>query len=189
MIYFVSCLFFCLVVLAVIAVIYGQTVIASIQFCDSSYFTRLNFCTLVSTSHLVPRNPSHPPVFIAPHNVRYRKMWFLYQNLTIVASFSPIIKSIMNRFRNGFRSRIAFSKLYNIAAQSLSRHKLRCMKLNIETFSGDIRFPCVSSVVFKAITIWISQNGHAHQTEQFDTTHDFLGRKLTNLEICIFRSA
>ena len=67
MIFFVSCLFFCLVVvvvLPVIAVVYGQTIIASIQFCESSYFKRLNFRTLISTSQPMPRNPTHP--FLLP---------------------------------------------------------------------------------------------------------------------------
>ena len=176
-------------VLVVIAVIYGQTTIASIQFCESFYFKRLNFCTLVSTSHPVPRNPTQPPVFIAPRN---RKMWFLYPKsryTPIFARFSPVKQSNMNRFRNGFHSRIALGKLYNIATQSLSRHKLRCMKIIIETFMGDNRFACVSSVVFKAKSIWISRNVLARQSEQFDTTHDFLGRKLTKLENCIFRLA
>ena len=68
MIIFVSCSFFCLVVLVlvVIAVMYGQTIISSIQFCESSYFKRIDFRTLVSTSHPVPQNPTQPPVFIAP---------------------------------------------------------------------------------------------------------------------------
>ena len=76
--------------------------------------------------------------------------------------------------------------LYNIAAQSLSRQKLRSAKIIIETFSGDFRFPCVSSVVFEAITISISRDVLARRTEQFNTTHDFVGRKLTNLENCKF---
>ena len=139
MIFFVSCSFFCLVVLVlvVIAVIYGQTIIASIQFCKSSYFKRLNFCTLVSTSHPVPRNPTQPPVFIAPRN---RKMWFLYPKSRyspIFASFSPIKQSNMNRFLKSSHSRIALGKLYNTDAQSLSRHKLCCMKIIIESFLKD----------------------------------------------------
>ena len=95
----------------------------------------------------------------------------------------------MNRFRNGFHSWIALGELYNIAAQSLSRHKLRRMKIIIETFLDDKWFACVSSVVFEAKSIWISQDVLARRTEQFDTTHDFLGRKLAKLENCIFRSA
>ena len=151
MIFFVSCsvFLFVLLVLVVIAVIYGHTVIASIQFCESSYFKRLNFCTLVSTSHPVPQNPTQPPVFIAPRN---RKMWFLYPKSRysqILARLSPVKQSNMNRFRNGFHSRIALGKLYNIAAQSLSRNKLRCMKIIIESFLDDKWFPCVSSVVFE----------------------------------------
>ena len=68
MIFFVSCSFFCLVVLVLVvtAVMNGQTIFASIQFCESSYFKRLDFCTLVSTSHPVPQNPTQPPVIIAP---------------------------------------------------------------------------------------------------------------------------
>ena len=161
MIFFVSCSFFCLVVLVlvVIAVMYhGKTIIASIQFCESSYFKRLAFCTLVSTSHSVPQNPTQPPVFIAPRN---RKIWFLYPKSRysqIFARFSPVKQSNMNRFRNGFHSRIALGQLYNIAAQSLSRHKLRCMKIIIETFLDDKCFACVSSVVFEAKSIWISRD-------------------------------
>ena len=132
----------------------------------------------------------HPPTrFYCPHN---RKMWFLYLNshfLPIFARILPVKQSNMNRFRNSFHSRIAFSKLYITAAQSLSRHELRCMKIIIETFLRDIRFPCISSLVFEAITISISRDLLARQTEQFDTTNDFLGRKLTKLENCIFRSA
>ena len=95
----------------------------------------------------------------------------------------------MNRFGNGFHCWIAFSKLYNIAAHSFSRHELRCMKIIIETFLRENRFPCVSSVVFEAKSIWISRDVLARRTEQFDTTHDFLGRKLAKLENCIFRTA
>ena len=61
------------------------------------------------------------------------------------------------------------------------------MKKIIETFQVDIQFPCVSSVVFEAITIWISRDLPARRAEHFDTTHDFLGRKLTILENCIFQ--
>ena len=115
---------------------------------------------------------SHPPTrfYCSPRN---RKMGFLYPKsryLPIFARFSPVIKSNMNRFRNAFHSRIALSKLWNIAAQSSSRHKLRRMKIIIKTFSGDNRFPCVSSVVFEAITISISLDLLARWTEQFGTS-------------------
>ena len=109
--------------------------------------------------------------------------------LGIFAGFLPIKTSNMNRFENGLHCRIAFSKLYNIAAQSLSRHELRCMKIIIETFSKDKWFACVSSVVFEAKSIWISRDVLACRTEQFDTTHESLGLKLAKLENCIFRSA
>ena len=104
MIFFVSCsvFLFVLLVLVVIAVMYGQTIIASIQFCESSYFKRLHFCTLVSASYPVLQNPTQPPVFIAPRN---RKMWFLYPKSRysqIFARFSPVKQSNMNRFRNSF---------------------------------------------------------------------------------------
>ena len=118
-------------------------------------------------------------------------MGFLFLNrryLAIFDRFWLVAESNINRFSNGFHSRIASSKLYNIAAQSLSRNKLRCIKIIIETLKRDIRFPCVSSVVFEAKSIWISRNVLARQSEHFGTTHDFLGRKLTNLENCIFRS-
>ena len=98
----------------------------------------------------------HPPTrfYSPPRNVIEWKMWFLYLNtgyLRIFAGFLPIKTSNMNRFGNGFQCRIASSKLYNNAAQSLSRHELGCMKIIIETFLGENRFPCVSSVVFEAI--------------------------------------
>ena len=132
-------------------VAYGQTIVASIPF----YFKRLNFCTLVSVSHPWPDNPTHPPAFIVPRN---RKMWFLYPKsrlLPILAPFLPVKQSNMNRFWNSFYSRIASGELYNIAAKSLLPHKLSSMKIIIETFLGDNRFPCVSSVVFQAIAISI----------------------------------
>ena len=88
----------------------------------------------------------------------------------ISARFSPVKQSNMNRFRNGFHSRIALIELWNIAAQSSSRHKLRRMKIIIKTFSGDNRFPCVSLVVFEAITISISLDLLARWTEQFGTS-------------------
>ena len=119
-------------------------------------------------------------------------MGFLYLNsryLGILAGFLPVKTSNMNRFENGLHCRIAFSKLYNIAAQSLSRHELCCMKIIIETFLDYKWFACVSSVVFEAKSIWISRDVLARRTEQFDTTHDFLGRKLAELENCIIRSA
>ena len=84
---------------------------------------------------------------------------------------------------NRFHFPIAFRKLYNKAAQSLSRHEFLCIKIIIKTFSRDNRFECVSSLVYEARDLL------ARQTEQFDTTYDFLGKKLTKLENCIFRSA
>ena len=135
--------------------------------------------------------PSHP--FLLPPQLKISKNGVSTPKLMLFTDrfvrFSPVVKSNMNRFRNGFHCRITLGKLNNIAAQSLSRHKLRCMKIIIETFLGDNRFACVSSVVFKAIAISISRDLLARQSEHFDTTHDFLGRKLTNLENCIFRSA
>ena len=135
----------------------------------------------------------HPPTrFYSPPPFLYRKMQFLYLNsryLGIFAGFLPVKTSNINRFGNSFHCWIAFGKLYNIAAQSFSRHKLRCMKIIIETFLGGNRFPCVSSVAFEAKSIWISRDVLARRTEQFDTTNDFLGWKLAKLENCILRSA
>ena len=54
-----------------------------------------------------------------------------------------------------------------------------------ETFLRHIRFPCVCSVLFQAITISISRHVPSCRTEQFDTRHDFLGQKMTILENCI----
>ena len=120
----------------------------------------------------------HPPThFYCPRNLRSKKMWFLYLNsryLPIFFRISPVINSNMDRFRNGFHSRIAFCKLYNTVAQSFSQENLRSMKIIIETFLGDIWFPCVSSVVFEAVTTSISRNVLAPRT---DTTYDSLGRK------------
>ena len=138
------------------------------------------------------RNPTLHPFLLPPAFILYRKTGFLYlkrQYLRIFHRFLPVVQSNINRFSNGFHSRIAISKLYNIAAQSLSRNKLRCIKIIIETFLRDIRFPCVSSDVFEAITISISRHVLSCRTEQFDTRHDILGQKLTILENCIFRSA
>ena len=171
---------------------YGQIIIATTQICDPSFSKLVHSWNHLFTSHSVSRKPTHPPVFIAPRILVYRKMWFLWLNrryLPIFDGFLPVVQSNINRFRNSFHSQIALGKLYNTAAQTLSRHKLHSMKIIIETFSGDDRFPCVSSVVFKANSIWILQNVFACQSEHFDTTHDFLGRKLTKLENCIFRSA
>ena len=88
MIFFVSCsvFLFVLLVLVVIAVMYGQTIIASIQFCEPSYFKRLDFCTLVSTSHSVPQNPTQPPVFIAPPQ---SKNVVLIPKITLFTDFCP----------------------------------------------------------------------------------------------------
>ena len=194
MIFFVSCSFFCL---------YG-----SCACCHRCYVPRLNnhcvdtilWVILFRTTRFsYPRiyqssraTKSHPAtrfycppqskngVFIGYPKSRYSQ---------IFARFSPVKQSNMNRFWNGFHSQIALDKLYNIAAQSLSRHKLRCMKIIIETFPDDKWFACVSSVVFEAKSIWISRDVLARWTEQFDTTHDFLGRKLAKLENCILRSA
>ena len=83
----------------------GVIFIAEIQICGLSYFKRLHFCILVSASHSSSRNPTHPPVFIAPRDFRSRKMWFLCQNShfsVIFVGFLPITKSIMNRFSKRF---------------------------------------------------------------------------------------
>ena len=136
--------------------------------------------------------PHPPPVLLPPAFILYRKTGFLYLNrqyLRIFHRFLPVVQLNINRFQNGFHSRIALSKLYNIAAQSLSRNKLRCIKIIIETFLREIWFPCVCSVVFQAITILISRHVFSRRTEQFDTRHDFLGQKMTILENCIFSSA
>ena len=119
-------------------------------------------------------------------------MGFLYLNgryLPILGRFLLVVQSNMDRFPNNFHFWIAVGKLYNIGPQSFSRHKLRCMKIIIESFLKRIRFPCVGSVVFEAITISISRHVFSRRTEQFDTTQDSLGRKLTILEKWIFRSA
>ena len=110
---------------------------------------------------VIPYHKTHPPFFIASRILLYRKLVFLYLNrryLPILDRFLLVDESNMNRFSNGFHPRKALGKLYNIAAQSFSRHKLRCMKIIIESFLGCIRFPCVSSVVFEAITISISRD-------------------------------
>ena len=133
---------------------------------------------------------SHPPTrFSCPSQSKNVVLYPKSRYLPIFDRFLPVKQSNMNRFRKGFHSRIAFVKLYNIAAQSLSWHELCCIKIIIETFLEDNRFPCVSSLVFEAITISISRDVLARRTEQYDTTHDSLGRKLTNLENCNFRSA
>ena len=91
MIFFVSCSFSCLVVLVlvVIAVIYGQTIIASIQFCESSYFKRLHFCTLVSASYPVLQNPTQPPVFYCPPQ---SKNVVFIPKITLFTDFLPVFR-------------------------------------------------------------------------------------------------
>ena len=128
--------FSCLLV--VIAVhLYGRIIMAPIQFCHPSYLKRVHFCTIVSASQLRVMKHHPPTRFYSPPPFLYRKMQFLYLNsryLGIFAGFLPVKTSNINRFGNSFHCWIAFGKLYNIAAQSFSRHKLRCMKIIIETF-------------------------------------------------------
>ena len=181
-----------LLVCLLLSLFHGQIIRASTRICDPSYFKLLHFWALIIFQSSRVTAPTHPPVFIAPRILLFPKMGFLYINrryLPIFDSFLLVVESNINRFWNGFHSRIAYSKLYNIAAQSLSRHKLRSMKIIIETFLGGNRFPCVSSVVFEANSVCISRDVLVCRTEQFDTTNDFLGRKLAKLENCIFRSA
>ena len=135
---------------------HGLINIGSTQICDLSCFKRFHLWIHLPNSLPVSRNPTHPPVFIAPRILVYRKTGVSYLNgryLRIFDRFLLVVQSIINRFWNGFHSRIALGMLYNIAAQSLSRNKLRCIKIIIETFERDIRFPCVSSVVFEAKSI------------------------------------
>ena len=123
-----------LLVCLLLSLFHGQIIIASTRICDPSYFKRLHLWTLIIYQSSCVTKPTHPPVFIAPRILLYRKMGFLYINrryLPIFNRFLLVVESNINRFWNGFHSRIAFSKLYNIAAQSLSRHKLRCMKIII----------------------------------------------------------
>ena len=148
-------------VCSLFSLFHGQIIRASTRICDPSYFKRLHLWALIIFQSSRVTEPTHPPVFIAPRILQYRKMGFLYINrryLPIFDRFLLVVQSNINRFWNGFYSRIAFSKLYNIAAQSLSRHKLRCTKIIIETFFRGYRFPCVSSIVFEAKSIWISRD-------------------------------
>ena len=181
-----------LLVCLLFSLFHGQIIIASTRNCDPSHFKRPHLWTLIIFQPSRVTESTHPPVFIAPRILLYRKMGFSYINRRYVPIFDRfllVVESNINRFRNGFHSWIALGELHNNAAQSLSRHKLRRMKIIIETFLDDKWFACVSSVVFEAKSIWISGNVLARRTEQFDTTHDFLGRKLAKLENCIFRSA
>ena len=165
-------------------------VVRSNEYCIDPNLWSVSFQT--TPINLYVMKPHPPTRFYCPRIFVYRKMGVLYLNrryLPIFDRFLLVVQSNMDRFRNGFHFWIASSKLYNIAAQSLSRHKLRCMKIIIEAFLLWIRFPCVSSVVFEAITISISRHVFSRRTEQFGTTHDSLGRKLTILEKCILRSA
>ena len=160
MIFFVSCSLFCLVVLVlvVIAVIYGQTIIASIQFCESSYFKRLNFCTLTSTSHHVPRNPTQPPVFFCPpqsKNVVFIPKITLFTDFCPffarkTVKYEPILKWFS--FSNSSRQVLQHCRAKFSATQTLLHEN------NYRNFLGDYRFACVSSVVFEAKSIWISRN-------------------------------
>ena len=128
-----------LLVCLLLSLFHGQIIRASTRICDPSYFKLLHLWALIIFQSSRVTEPTHPPVFIAPRILLYPKMGFLYINrryLPIFDSFLLVVESNINRFWNGFHSRIAYSKLYNIAAQSLSRHKLRCMKIIIETFLG-----------------------------------------------------
>ena len=82
----------------------------------------LHFCSLISASHPGPQNPTHPPGFIAPAIENF----VVIPKMTLIVDFCPFLpvkQSKMNRFWNGFQLRIASGKLYNIAAESLSRHE------------------------------------------------------------------
>ena len=154
MIFFVSCSFFCLC--RSCACCHRCYVPRSNNSCVDTILWVILFQTTrfllpsylpVVPCHKIP--PSHP--FILPPAIE--KCGFYTQNHVIhrfFAHFSPVKQSNMNRFRNNFHSRIALGQLYNIAAQSLSRHKLRCIKIIIETFLDDKWFACVSSVVFES---------------------------------------
>ena len=158
--------------------------------CDPSYFKLFHLWIHQYNNHPVSRNTTHPPVFIAPRILVYRKMGVLYLNwryLPIFDRFWLVVQSNNNRFPNGFHSRIAFRKLYNIAAQSLSRHKLCCMKIIIESFFRRILFPCVGSVVFETITISISRHVLSRRTEQFDTTQHLSRSKIDDFRKLAFK--
>ena len=82
--------------------------------------------------------PHPPPVFIAPPHLYYiEKTGFLYlkrQYLRIFHRFLPVVQSNINRFSNSFHSRIALSKLYNIAAQSFVAKQTSLHQNNYRNF-------------------------------------------------------
>ena len=141
--------------------------------------------------HSSPAMKSHPTTrFYCPPQ---SKSVVFIPKITLFTDFRPFFARKTVKYEPILKW-FSFSNSSRQALQHCLRKVCRdsnfvAWKIIIETFKGDNRFACVSSVVFKAKSIWISRNVLARQSEQFDTTHDFLGRKLTKLENCIFRLA
>ena len=77
-------------------------------------------------SHPVSRNPTHPSVIIAAHNLRYRKMWFLFLNLYLPifarffarneVKYKPILKRFL--FSDSFQQALKYCRSKFVATQS-----------------------------------------------------------------------
>ena len=165
---------------------------APIQFCHPSYLKRVHFCTLVSASQLRVMKHHPPTRFYSPPQLNISKNVIFIPKLPIFRDFRRFFARKNVKYEpiwKWFSLLDSFQQALQHCGSQFSRHELRCMKIIIETFLRENRFPCVNSVDFEAKSIWISRDVLARRTEQFDTTHDFLGRKLAKLENSIFRSA
>ena len=140
--------FFCVVVLDACcalcaAVMYGQIILASIQFCQSFLFQTTPFLhpRICQSSRASQIPPTHPFFYCPPHFSiskngvfipEIRRYLRIFDRFLLVkrVKYQPILKWF------SFSDSSSGKLFYNIAAQSLSRHKLRCMKIIMETFSG-----------------------------------------------------
>ena len=173
--------------------------------CDPSYFKLFHLWIHQYNNHPVSRNSTHPPVFIAPRILVYRKMGVLYLNwryLRIFDRFWLVVQSNNNRFPNGFHSRIAFRKLYNIAAQSLSRHKLCCIENNywkffqansvsvrwLGCFWSDNNFDFTACFFSSNWTIWYYAGLSRSKIDDFRKLAFKVGQKLIQEETSFFKS-
>ena len=126
-----------------------------------------------------PIKKPHPPTrFYCPPQYKISKNVVFTPKLTLFTDFRPFFARNEVKYEpisKWFPLSDSLQQALQHCRAKFVATQLRCMKIIIETFLRDIRFPCVSSVVFEAITIWISRHVLARPTEQFDTMHDFLG--------------
>ena len=119
-----SVFLFVLLVLVVIAVIYGQTIIASIQFCESSYFKRLRFlypriCQLsrATKSHPATRfycPPQSKNVVFIPKITLFTDFCPFFARKTV--KYEPISKWFS--FSNSFRQALQHCRAKFVATQT-----------------------------------------------------------------------